>query len=126
MALLTFSTFDYSLIESSSCSLPAILLALPRKTLETMTGNMLGDGSIGYPNLGRDGEPKGNARYGMTMSAKVKAYLQSLFDTIYAQYSNSGLHPYPNVNLPQHANKAVTQYMFNSRSLPIFTALHKL
>lgn len=51
-----------------------------------------------------------------------------LFNTIYAQYctSNSGLRPYPNITLAQHAGKMVSQYNFDTRQLPLFTALHSL
>lgn len=107
-------------------SLPAILLNMPRKSLETITGNLLGDGSIVYPNFSRDRKASGNARYGMTMAAKSYDYMSALYQSVYQPYSASGLQPYPNVNLPQHANKVVTQYSFYSRSLPLFTSLHNL
>lgn len=106
--------------------MPVALQAVPRKTLDTITGNMLGDGYIGYSNLGRDGSARGNARYGMTMAAKVYDYMLSLYNSTYAQFSKSGLHPYPNTNLPQHTDKVITQYAFNSGALPLFTELHKI
>lgn len=62
----------------------------------------------------------------MTMSAAVHGYMKQLYDAIYAQYSSSCLRPYPNVSLPQHAGKVVTQYHFDTQSLPLFTALHSL
>lgn len=107
-------------------SVPAVLLSIPRATLETMTGNMLGDGYVGYPNHGRDGKASGNARFAMTMSAKAYGYLLSLANGIYGQFSTYVLKPYPNLLLPQHAGKTVTQYHFQTRSLPVFTALHAL
>lgn len=42
-------------------SVPPILLSVPKRTLETFTGNMLGDGSIQYPNFSRDKRITGNA-----------------------------------------------------------------
>lgn len=122
---------------TSMSSIPAVLLSLPRATLETMTGNMLGDGYVGYPNHGRDGKASGNARFAMTMSAKAYSYLLSLANGIYGQFSTYAegfqarsplevLKPYPNLLLPQHAGKTVTQYHFQTRSLPVFTALHAL
>ena len=44
---------SYSMINIIPCSytLPAALLTVSRSTLETFTGNMLGDGSIQYPNF---------------------------------------------------------------------------
>lgn len=107
-------------------SVPVVLSSLPRKSLETMTGNMLGDGSVGYPNFAREGKASGNARYAMTMSAKAHDYLLSLASGVYSQYSDYALKPYPNVSLPQHVGKVVTQYYFQTRSLPVFTALHNL
>lgn len=88
---------------------------------------MLGDGSIRYPNLRRDGKAQGNARYEMSMSAKAYGYMQSLFESTFAQFSGPlGLRPYPNLSLPQNRGKEVTQYYFSTRMLPIFTALHSI
>jgi hypothetical protein len=56
-----------------------------------MTGNLLGDGCIRYPNLGRDGRPTGNTRYEMTMATAALGYMSMLYDQVYAQYSSSGL-----------------------------------
>ncbi|MBW5719173.1 hypothetical protein GQQ29_26445 [Klebsiella pneumoniae] len=106
--------------------MPTALLALPRHTLEVITGNMLGDGSVRYPNFSRDGRITGNARYSMTMSTKAYEYILQLFNSIYSQFSSSGLRPYPNVDLPQHAGKTVTQYHFDTRSLVLFSVLHSL
>lgn len=75
------------------CALPPILAALPRATLEVITGNQLGDGSLRYPNFGRDGGPSGNARYEMTMSAAAYQYMLALYNNVYALYSASGLKP---------------------------------
>ena len=105
---------------------PVMLSSLSRKSLETMTGNMLGDGSVGYPNFARNGKASGNARFAMTMSVKAYGYLLSLANGVYSQFSDYVLNPYPNVSLPQHAGKVVTQYYFQTRSLPVFTALHAL
>nr|YP_007475439.1 hypothetical protein H888_mgp06 [Microbotryum cf. violaceum BFL-2013]AGE14652.1 hypothetical protein [Microbotryum cf. violaceum BFL-2013] len=85
---------------------------------------MLGDGSVRYPNFSRDRKASGNARYEMTMSAAAYGYVMSLYETVYAQYSSSGILPFPNLLLPIHAGKSVTQYYFATRSLSIFTALH--
>lgn len=80
---------------------------------------MLGDGSIRYPNLRRDGKAQGNARYEMSMSAKAYGYMQSLFESTFAQFSGPlGLRPYPNLSLPQNRGKEVTQYYFSTRMLP--------
>ena len=60
--LFSYSHYTYG-FDTSLSVLPVSLLTLPRKTLDTITGNMLGDGSIRYPNLGRDNIARGNARY---------------------------------------------------------------
>lgn len=72
-------------VQSNLASIPVILMTLPRRTLEVLTGNMLGDGGIRYPNIARDGKASGNARYGMTMSSAAYDYLMTLFNEIYAQ-----------------------------------------
>jgi hypothetical protein len=79
----------------AQCSaIPAIVKGLPRATLETMTGNILGDGGIFYSNISRDGKASGNPRYEMTMAAAVYNYINTLFHTVYAEYStDSGLYP---------------------------------
>jgi hypothetical protein len=116
------SVFDYTEI-----TLPPILASMSRKDLETITGNMLGDGCIRYHNMARDGQASGNARYEMCMSVQAYNYMLSLFNTVYAQYSSiTKFIAYPNVLLPQHVGKAITQYYFCTRSLPIFTAIHSI
>ena len=78
---------DYILI----AGIPSILSNLPRQTLEVISANLLGDGCIRFPNSLRNGKLSGNARYEMTMSAKVLGYMQHLYDTIYGQFSITGL-----------------------------------
>jgi len=62
----------------------------------------------------------------MTMSAKALGYIQYLLDTVYTPFSYSGLRPWPNTALPEHTDKAITQYYFALSALPIFTSLHTL
>lgn len=109
-----------------SFTLPLSLSSLPSRTLEIISGNMLGDGGIGYPNFSRDKKASGNARYAMTMSARTKSYMLHLLEVVYTPYSLSGLIPFPNTALPQHSGKEVMQYYFATRSLPVFTDLHVL
>lgn len=117
---LSLACDNYS-IGTMALSVPAILLDLPRHELETFTGNMLGDGSIRKLNV-----PQANARYGMTMGVKSHVYLVHLYNTIYAKYSSSGIKAYPNPSLPQHTGKTPTQYHFETKVSPIFTALHAM
>ncbi len=74
--VIMFITILY-LIESSvqldsmiyQLAIPPILAQIPRSTLEAITGNLLGAGSLQYGNRTSDGKGSGNARYAMTMSA---------------------------------------------------------
>lgn len=91
LALITLSLMAYGGYEADLLTIPAVLVALPQETLHAMTGNLLGDGSIRYPNLGRDKQPSGNTRYEMTMSAAALGYMTMLYNRVYAPFSASGL-----------------------------------
>ena len=62
----------------------------------------------------------------MTMSTKAHDYLLSLATGIYSLFGATSLRPYPNTLLPHHEGKVITQYHFNTASLPIFSVLHAL
>lgn len=85
MLIMTNLTVGFSFHYPFCASVPAILLALSRATLETITGNMLGDGHVGFSNRDNNGKGTGNARYGMTMSTFAYSYLLQLFNAVYAQ-----------------------------------------
>jgi hypothetical protein len=124
--MLVFKYWCTSLEALDMMALPPILAALPSNTLHTITGNMLGDGSIRYNNMARNkGVPKGNCRYSMTMGAKTLNYIKSLVNGVYAPYCSSSINSYPNPNSPNYTGTA-TQYSFSTMSLPLFTALHQL
>ena len=53
-------------------------------------------------------------------------YLNHLYENVYKQFSSSGLYPYPNLKLPQHLGKTITQYSFYTRTHPLFSSLHEL
>jgi LAGLIDADG DNA endonuclease family len=105
-----------------------ILFSIPKETLEIITGNLLGDGSLRRPKpntrIGLESEAK--ASFSMTLSVKGYNYMVYLYDKVYAQFSSSGIHAYPNISLPQHKDKIVTQYSFTTMRTPLFTALHDL
>lgn len=65
-----------------------LLLSLPKPTLHAITGNMLGDGAIQYPNFSRDKKITGNARYAMTMSITAQSYMEDLYNTVYKPYTS--------------------------------------
>jgi hypothetical protein len=117
--------FAFECSDNLLMSLPPLLLALPQKSQDIITGNMLGDGSVAY-STGRNGSQATNARYSMTMKADAKPYMLSLLDQVYGPYCGSGLIAYPNINLPQHVGKEVTQYYFATLSSELFSAIHSM
>jgi hypothetical protein len=80
---------------------------------------MLGDGSISLIF-------KGEGKYSMTMDVYSLNYLNHLNYNIYRQLTDIKLYGYPNINLPQHKGKEITQYHFTSKTHPVYTALHSL
>jgi len=62
----------------------------------------------------------------MTMDVYSINYLQYLNENIYIKITNIKIYAYPNVLLPQHKGKKVTQYQMQSKTHPLFTALHDL
>lgn len=89
---------------------------------------MLGDGSLHRPKpITKSGlESKAGANFAMTLSVKGYNYMCDLYDRVYAQFSSNGIYPYPNISLPQHKDKIVTQYSFTTMRTPLFTALHDI
>lgn len=102
-------------------SILPILNSMPNLTLQAITGNMLGDGSI---SLSKNN--KGEGKYSMTMDVYSLNYLNHLNENIYSKITNTKIHAYPNVLLPQHKGKEITQYHFSTKTHPLFTALHSL
>ena len=74
----------------STCSIPITISELPRPVLDTITGNILGDGGIFYPNLKRYGKPTGNARYRISLGAQAKYYMDHLINSTYGPYMKAG------------------------------------
>ena len=95
-------------------------LVCPR-TLQAITGNMLGDGNISLSK-----KNKGRGKYSMTMDVYSLNYLHHLNDNIYSQFTNTKIYPYPNILLPQHKGKEITQYHFKTKVHPLFTVLHSI
>ena len=82
---------------------------------------MLGDGSINLSKIN-----KGEGKYSMTMDVYSLNYLNYLNDNIYSQFTNTKIYAYPNILLLQHRGKEITQYHYNTKTHPLFTALHSL
>jgi len=49
-----------------------------------------------------------------------------LHSKVYAQFNPSNIYAYPNINLPQHKDKVVTQYSFSTQRTVLFTNLHSM
>nr|YP_009710758.1 LAGLIDADG endonuclease type 2 [Amanita thiersii]QFZ98706.1 LAGLIDADG endonuclease type 2 [Amanita thiersii] len=95
--------------------------SIPTSTLHTITGNMLGDGSISLSK-----KTKGQGKFSMTMDVYSLNYLHHLDQDVYSQLTNTKIYPYPNILLPHHKGKEITQYHFKTRTHPLYTALHSL
>lgn len=82
---------------------------------------MLGDGSFSLSKRIR-----GNGIYAMTMDTYSLNYLNHLSKNIYSKITDTKIYPYPNILLPQHKDKKVTQYHFKTKTHSLYTALHGL
>ena len=111
---------DHSYDLKYSFLLP-IFSTVSTSTLHTITGNMLGDGSISLSKVN-----KGEGKYSMTMKVNSLNYLHHLNEDIYSQFTNTKFYAYPNNLLPQHKGKEITQYHFRTKTHLLFTALHDL
>lgn len=90
--------------------LPEILLNLPRKVLETITGNMLGDGHIT--------KEDNRSRFKMSQGLKGYGYFMNLFKTIYACFCKSEPYPRPKID--------PTSFSFSTVSGALWSVLHSL
>jgi hypothetical protein len=109
---LLFFFINYNLISTVETNLCFPLIY-------ALTGNLLGDGWIGFANKDSEGKPTGNARFGF--SQKSYDYIAHLYFNIYGDIVTPSLpKPWPNpkTRLPtQH-------YKFHSKALPALTELH--
>lgn len=122
------SKYSQRTLVTDSRSNNTIISSIPKETLEIITGNLLGDGSLQRPKpYTKSGlESKAQASYAMTLSVKGYNYMLDLYDQVYAPFCSNGIFAYPNISLPQHKDKIVTQYSFSTMRLPLFTSLHTL
>jgi hypothetical protein len=116
---LCYIYLDNSYFDINCLSILPIISSIPKSTLQTITGNMLGDGSI---SLSKGGKGK----YSMTMDVYSLDYLNHLNDNIYSQFTDIKIYAYPNILLSKHEGKKITQYHFSTKTHPLFTALHSL
>jgi hypothetical protein len=109
--------------EVSLATLPTVLQAIPRTTLDTITGNLLGDGSIGYSNLSRDGAAQGNARYGMRLLRfliiSLIYIILHMLNTLAPDYDHILILIYHNMQVRQSHNMHLTRKLILSLLLYI-------
>ena len=85
---------------------------------EAITGDLLGDGSLRISTPKNKNMPYGSANLAFTFSIANYPLLHYLRYKVYSSIcSETPPNPYPNINLPQHLGKKVTQYTFRTRSL---------
>jgi len=120
-SLSSFNFIDIMGYDINYLSILPIINSISNTTLHTITGNMLGDGSISLSKFN-----KGGGKYSMTMDVYSLNYLHYLNENIYSQFTNTKIYAYPNILLPQHKGKEVTQYHFKTNTHSLFTALHNL
>ena len=115
--------YDYynNSIDISYLSILPIISSIPKPKLQAITGNMLGDGSI---SLSKNN--KGQGKFSMTMDVYSLNYLHHLNQNIYSQITDTKIYPYPNILLPHHKDKKITQYHFRTKTHPLYTTLHSL
>ena len=66
---------------------------------------------------------KGQGKYAMTIDVYTLNYLHHLNDHIYSKITDTKLYPYPNILLPKHSNKEISQYHFKTKTHPLFTTV---
>jgi len=108
-------------LNESYLSVLPILNSIPKSSLEAITGNMLGDGSISLSKKNR-----GQGIFAMTMDVYSLNYLNHLSKDIYSKFTDTKCYPYPNILLDHHKDKKVTQYHFKTKTHSLYTALHSL
>lgn len=100
------------------------MLAISTKTLHVLTGNLLGDGSLRINGPKKNGNPTVNALFEMNKCTKSYDQHLELFNEHYKIFSGKGFRK--NSYYSGSLGITVTQFHIFTRSLPCFTALHKL
>ena len=78
-----YSFTNLDCMANLNTSFPVILLTAPKDILCSITGNLLGDGSLRPGSRTKNGIIRGNARYLLTMRATSKDYLDYLRENVY-------------------------------------------
>jgi hypothetical protein len=95
-----------------------IITLLSQELLEAITGDLLGDGHLRSHTKKNSNMPYGSAHMAFTFSVANLPLLNYLRYNVYASIcTDTKPNPYPNINLPHHKGKKITQYTFTTRSL---------
>ena len=92
-----FSFYIYSdnLCGINYFSVFPIIQSISTLALQTITGNMLGDGHISLSKNNKTG-----GKYSMTMDVYSLNYLNHLDQMVYSQFTDTKIYAYPNILLP--------------------------
>lgn len=92
---------------------------LPKNIIDPLIDNLLGDGSLQFNHKEKDGKPKGNAIF--TMTLKQKEYSDHLWGKVYSPIcTKTSPSPWPNPK----TGKEISQYNLKTRSLPALSSIH--
>ena len=100
ICILGFYIYLTDLSDIKYLSILPVIHSIPKSTLNTITGNMLGDGSLSLSKFNR-----GEGKYSMTMDVYSLNSLNYINQTIYSQFTDKKFYAYPNTLLPQHKDK---------------------
>ena len=100
ICFLGFYIYLTDLSDIKYLSILPVIHSIPKSTLNTITGNMLGDGSLSLSKFNR-----GEGKYSMTMDVYSLNSLNYINQTIYSQFTDKKFYAYPNTLLPQHKDK---------------------
>lgn len=108
-------------------TLPLLLSTIPKETLNVVTGNLLGDGSLRKPYKGKYDKNKvvkGNSLFEMNKGPAAYAQVLELFNQYYKPFCGVGFRE--NTYFSGSLQQVFTQYHIFTRALPVFTALYFL
>jgi len=97
------------------------IIPFSKEIIDPLIGNLLGDGSLRFTHKDLNGKPKLNTNALYAITLKNKDYIYHLWQNIYNSIcTNTEPRPWPNPK----TGKPISQYAFNTKSLPYLTLLH--
>lgn len=93
-------------------------LTLSKTIKGALVGDMLGDGHLRQISPSTKTRPFGTAQLAFTFSTANYPLITYLrYKIYYSLCTKTGLIPYPNLSLPQHIGKKITQYTFTTKCI---------